>query len=84
MAEDTVADLAREVLSGEPLRSFLALPAHAQLVGLAALAHIGGDARVRDAMLRRRPSGLSGNWMRCSTHGDGFSTDCEECGVLHA
>ncbi len=84
MAETKIADLAREVLSGESLRSFLALPAHAQLVGLAALAHIGGDTHVRDAVLRRRPSGLSGNWIRCSTHGDGFSTDCKECEVLHA
>ena len=54
MTDETVAHihhLAKRILRGERLESFLALPLRSQLVGLAVLAHLGGDSDVRDACL---------------------------------
>ena len=46
-----VVKLATPVLPADAHDSFFALPLDAQLVGLATLAHIGGDAELRDAAL---------------------------------
>ena len=49
--EAKIRKLAEQVLSGEALSTFLALPLRSQVVGLGVLAHIGGDADTREACL---------------------------------
>ncbi len=46
-----IAQLAGAVLSGDALTLFLAMSVDEQLYGIAALAHIGGDTVMRDAMM---------------------------------
>ncbi len=43
--------MARQIMSGDMLSDFLSLGLKDRLVGIATLAHIGGDAEVREAAL---------------------------------
>lgn len=50
--EARIHALAAQILSADQMRSFVALDLKAQLVGVATLAHIGGETEVRDACLK--------------------------------
>lgn len=44
--------MARQIMTGDALSDFLSLGLKDRLVGIATLAHIGGDAEVREAALQ--------------------------------
>lgn len=50
--EARIHALAAQILSADHMRSFVALDLKAKLVGVATLAHIGGETEVRDACLK--------------------------------
>ena len=45
--------LATEILPKNSIDDFLSLPEHSQAIGLAVIAHIGGDFSLRDKILNQ-------------------------------